>query len=368
MVDNFYLWCDYILGINDINMKKIREKPEWYIKKIKEDYDEKIIADIKTEMRKKNIWYITIEDPKYPESLKNIYDPPYILYYIGEIALLKEESILAVVGARAVTDYGRNVATNLVSNLTRKGMVIASGLAKGVDSCAHVNCINSGGKTIAVLGTAIDKVYPVKNVGLLNQIVKSGGLVISENRIGSISKPYKFARRNRIISGISKGVLVIEADIKSGALITADCALQQNREVYAVPGNIYSKMSRGCNKILSEGAKLVTKYEDILEDFTLDLEGKIMINQNNKNKFQKNSGKSSLTCVNIGFDDRNIKNLLEEEKLILNLLSTKGAMDIDQLSVNTGFSIEDINYYLNKLCLLDMIVEQGLNTYATNIL
>lgn len=174
--------------------------------------------------------------------------------------------------------------------------------------------------------------------------------------------------RNRIISALSEGVLVVEAAEKSGALITVDCALQQNRNVYAIPGSIFSENSRACNNIISEGAKLVQKSEDILEDFESILHNKILLNKNNNKKIYKNSGKTTSTCVNIRFDDVDRENISKEEIFIIKILQSKGVLDIDELSVITRYELTDLIYYVNKLILKGFVVEAGFNRYAPNII
>ena len=210
---------------------------------------------------------ISIENMGYPEQLKEIYNPPLKLYVLGNKEILKQGGI-AIVGTRKATEYGKKVALQISRKLSETGINIISGLAIGIDSSAHLGTLyeNSVGKTIAVLGSSIDKIYPKENVELARQIIKFGGCIISEYPLGTETIKSNFPQRNRIISGLSKGVLVIEAGEKSGALITADFALEQGREVFAVPGNIDGAHSKGTNNLIKEGAKLVTSYEEILEE------------------------------------------------------------------------------------------------------
>jgi len=209
---------------------------------------------------------LTILDSEYPNHLKHIYRPPWVLYYQGNVNLLKEERILAIVGTRTPTPYGIQVAKDLIPNLVNEKFVIVSGLALGIDSYAHLNTIQSGGKTIAILGSGLLQVYPKQNRQLAG-IIGSSHLLLSEYPPFQKAEKHFFPERNRIISGISKGTLVIEAKERSGSLITAQMALDAGREVFAVPGPIMSEMSKGTNRLIQDGAKLVTNFHDILTEF-----------------------------------------------------------------------------------------------------
>lgn len=209
---------------------------------------------------------IYLSNEKYPKRLKEIYNPPQKIYALGNIEILNNIGI-AIVGARKATEYGKKVALKLSENLSKRKIVIISGLAKGIDSYAHIGTLNvQNGKTIAVLGSGIKEIYPKENIELARKIIKKGGCIISEYFPNEKPNKINFPERNRIISGLSKGVIVVEATEKSGALITADFALEQGREVFAVPGSIYSNTSVGTNKLIQQGAKLVTNYEDVLNE------------------------------------------------------------------------------------------------------
>jgi DNA processing protein len=205
---------------------------------------------------------VAITDKDYPKNLSKIYYPPSILYLHGEIRA-SDELALAIVGTRAADRYGRLVTERLASELASMGITIVSGMARGIDSVAHAAALKSGGRTIAVLGSGLDVIYPPENKNLYNQISENGA-VISEFPLGSEPDAVNFPKRNRIISGLSLGVVVIQASEKSGSLITASFALEQNRDVFAVPGNIGPKLSRGTNGLIKRGAKLVDSIEDIL--------------------------------------------------------------------------------------------------------
>ena len=209
---------------------------------------------------------INFSSDKYPKQLREIYNPPKRIYAIGNIEILNKVGI-AIVGSRKATEYGKKVAFRLSKDLSERDIVIISGLAKGIDSYAHIGSLNvQNGKTIAVLGSGIKVIYPKENIELARQIVRKGGCIISEYPPDDTPNKSNFPERNRIISGLSKGVVIVEASEKSGALITADFALEQGREVFAVPGNIYSTTSVGTNKLIQQGAKLVMCVEDILSE------------------------------------------------------------------------------------------------------
>jgi len=217
-------------------------------------------------MIKNNVDIISINDSEYPEILRNIYDPPLSLYIRGNKKILNDDCI-AIVGCRVCSQYGRNVAKELAYNISKHNINIVSGLAKGIDGVAHEGAIVAGGKTIAVLGNGLDTIYPLENVTLAKEILKTGGAIISEYPLGESPKKQNFPERNRIVSGMSKGIIVVEAKEKSGTLITVDFALEQGKDVFVVPGNINSENSKGTNELIKQGAKLITTYKDVLEEY-----------------------------------------------------------------------------------------------------
>lgn len=207
---------------------------------------------------------ITIQDASYPTNLKAIYDPPQVLYMKGD--LVPTDSLaISVVGTRTASPYGKMVAEQLSNHLASKGVTVVSGMAYGIDTAAHNGALNASGRTIAVMGNGLDIVYPARNASLQERIIASGA-AISEFPMGTPALRNNFPRRNRVISGLSLGTLVVEAPKRSGALITADYALEQGREVFAVPGQILSEMSGGTNNLIKQGAKLVESVEDILDE------------------------------------------------------------------------------------------------------
>jgi DNA processing protein len=215
-------------------------------------------------LQEQDIKYVTIEDGEYPRLLRNIFDPPPALFVRGSLSRLGEQAV-AVVGSRRPTPYGLAVAEKLGEELARAGLAVVSGMARGIDSAAHRGALAAGGMTVAVLGCGVDVVYPRENRRLMEEIIRSGA-VVSEFPPGSPPEAWHFPVRNRIISGLSRATVVVEAAEKSGALITADLALEQGREVMAVPGPVTSPQSRGPNQLIKQGARLVEGAEDILEE------------------------------------------------------------------------------------------------------
>jgi len=221
--------------------------------------------------QKENLKAICFFSEKYPKRLNEIYSAPALLFTKGDTEILNENS-LAVVGTRKISNYGKQILPDLIHELIKNEITIVSGLALGIDSLAHTCTIDSNGKTIAVLGSGLDNgnIYPASNRYLAEKIIDSGGLLLSEFPIGTMPLKHHFPARNRIISGLSLGTLVVEAGQTSGALITAKFALDQNREIFSIPGPIHSKTSSGTNNLIKQGAKLVQKADDILEELNIE--------------------------------------------------------------------------------------------------
>jgi DNA processing protein len=273
---------------------------------------------------------ITVLDKEYPALLKEIYDPPILLYVKG--ALPEEASVcLAVVGSREATPHGIEMATSLARDLAGAGAVIVSGLARGIDSAAHRGALEAG-RTVAVLGGGLSKIYPSENRKLAEQIAEQGAL-ISEFPMGTDPRPQYFPMRNRIISGLSRAVVVVEARQKSGALITVDCALEQGRDVYALPANAGSKKAEGSNELLKQGARFVMTAEDILRDFHL----------------KKTSRRSSVAKDSAELD--------EEEKRLLRLLKRSETMHLDELVQKSDLSPQKAMILLTTLAVKGAVME-----------
>ncbi len=214
-------------------------------------------------LNKNNIQIITIFDQEYPEKLRNIYDKPVMLFAKGNLNLLKQEGF-AIVGSRNCSQYGKEMSFRLAYDLAKNNKLIISGLAKGVDRYAHIGALEAGGNTIAVLGNGLDYIYPYENKNLYEKILHNNGLIITEYVIGTRPEKMNFPERNRLISGLSDGIIVVEASKKSGSLITADFGLEQGKDIFAVPGNANSLLSVGTNELIKQGAGLVMDYKDII--------------------------------------------------------------------------------------------------------
>ncbi len=221
-------------------------------------------------VQRANVSLLTWESPDYPNYLREIPNAPPLLYLQG--ALLEQDHwAVAVVGTRRLTGYGRQVTRDLVAGLVKHNITVVSGLARGIDAIAHKTAVELGGRTLAALGSGLDCIYPAENRTLAQEITQGHGAIISEYGLGIQPEAKNFPPRNRIISGLSLGVIIVESGERSGALITTNFALEQNREVFAVPGNINSPVSQGPNKLIQQGAKLVTKVEDVLEELNLHM-------------------------------------------------------------------------------------------------
>jgi DNA processing protein len=226
------------------------------------------IADAAEEWRRvqaEGASLLSYADEAYPERLREIFDPPPLLWIRGDVALLSKPAI-AVVGTRHPTPYGIGMAEMLSRDLALRGLIILSGMARGVDTAAHKGAIAAKSPTVAIWGTGIDVIYPKENKALAERILAGGGAIVSEYKLGTFPAPQNFPRRNRLLSGISVGVLVVEAGEHSGTRVTARCAIEQNRDVYAVPGNVTSKNAWGPNTLIKQGAKLTATWEDVWED------------------------------------------------------------------------------------------------------
>lgn len=281
-----WIWLS-LLGIGDKKLEKLLEKYEkveniWnakeneliYIegigqnlanKMVKEEYKEKAKRCQDT-LEKEKIHAITLQDVNYPDKLKNIYGKPILLYVKGNQEILNDFS-LAIVGCRECSQYGKNMAMQIAQALSDNKINVVSGMARGIDAYAHQGAIKGKEKTIAVLGNGVDVIYPKENEKLYNEILEKQGAIVSEYAIGVQPEKIYFPARNRLISGLSDGVIVIEAKEKSGTLITVDFALEQGKNVFVVPGNINSPYSKGTNDLIKQGAKPITSLKDILEEY-----------------------------------------------------------------------------------------------------
>ncbi len=290
----------------------------------KELHNEKIVNGFNDRLKdweSKNIKIITYYDCNYPNMLKEIAQPPWVLYTIGNLNLVNSPT-LAIVGTRNPTNYGKVIAEKISKDLVDYEFVIISGMARGIDSIAHKGSLNNKGKTIAVLGSGIDVIYPKENCDLYKEIA-SEGLLISEYPPGETPHPGYFPQRNRIISGLSYGILVIEASISSGSLITAQHSLDQSREVFAIPGPITSKNSLGTNSLIKQGAKLVQTIDDIIDEFPY-----LLLNKKQINNYK----------IDLNNNEYKIYNILGDDPL-----------HIDDIFLKTNFELPEV--YENVLSL-----------------
>ncbi len=261
---------------------------------------------------------LTYEDADYPERLREIFDPPPVLWALGDVRLLSRPAI-AIVGTRHPTPYGTGMAEVLARDLASRRLVVLSGMARGIDTAAHRGALAGSGSTVAVWGTGVDVIYPKENKTLAENILVAGGAIISEYRLGTFPAPQNFPKRNRILSGMSIGVLVVEAGENSGTRVTARCALEQDRDVYAVPGNVTTKNAWGPNTLIKQGAKLVATWEDVWQELPtqvrLQLEGEL--------GFASSTEQAASIVEELP--------LQEPEKVVLNALRHDEAVQLDEL-------------------------------------
>lgn len=272
---------------------------------------------------------IPLNSPDYPPALKNIYDPPAVLYVLGDLEKIEEKIILAVVGTRRATAYGKMVLEKLIPPLAQAGIIVVSGMAAGIDSWAHELTLKSGGTTWAVVAGGVDKIYPAKNRSLYQKILQNGA-IISEHPQGIEPLTWHFPRRNRIISGLSHAVLVVEADYQSGAMITAKFAADQGREVLTVPGSIFNQNSLGPHWLIKQGAALVEKPEDIFEILQVP-------------QFFKEPKKISPP-------------LTEPQKKIIEVLKDN-SLNADEIVGRTGLAVEQVTSEIMTLVILGLVKE-----------
>lgn len=232
---------------------------------LKQEYRENLDI-LQNKMKEEKIELITLQDEAYPENLKHLYDKPISLYVKGDKSILNEFS-LAMIGCRENSTYGRKVATAIGKGLAKRNIITISGLARGIDSISHRASLEGNGKTIAVIGSGIDCIYPHENTELAQEIVQKGGVIVSEYPPETKAERMNFPARNRIISSLSSGIIVIEAKKKSGTMSTVDFALEQGKMVFAIPGNITNPNAEGTNELIKQGAKCVTCMQDIMEEY-----------------------------------------------------------------------------------------------------
>lgn len=302
---------------------------------------------------------LTYDDIDYPDALRRIDSPPYVLYIKGEVMQWDRLLMIAVVGTRRCTDYGVKAATHICYELAKRGITVVSGMARGIDTAAAVAALRAGNKTIAVLGCGLDIVYPPENKKLMAEIERHGA-VISEYPPGSKPLGMHFPERNRIISGLSKGVLVAEAPIKSGALITAGHALEAGKDLFAVPGSIFSYNSKGTNLLIKQGAKVTESALDIIEEYPIDAQRLEPPEAADGGEFDNYNELGAVEDIavnnikNISLNDEKYKNLSENEKAVILLLIEKN-MNIDEIKLRTGFEMSEINAMLPMMEIYGLV-------------
>ncbi|WP_187355310.1 DNA-processing protein DprA [Paenibacillus tengchongensis] len=293
-------------------------------------------------MEERGVNIVTVLDGNYPARLRETPQPPWVLYYKGDLGLSARPAV-AMVGTRGPTAYGRKVGGQLAEQLSRSGLAVVSGLARGIDSVCHEAALHGEGSTIAVMATGFDKIYPPDNRELERQIARSG-LVLTEYPLGTPSHPGLFPQRNRIIAGLALGTVVVEADTRSGSLITADAALEAGRDVFAVPGPLTSPKSRGALELIKQGAKLVTGAEDILEEYAHLLPLK---------PEDRQSGHES---AGTGLDGQTEKKLTKDEKHLYHILQ-QGPFSLDELLGRTGWQFGHLHSVLLSLIIQKAVAQ-----------
>jgi DNA processing protein len=294
------------------------------------------LDDEMAKIERAGVQVLTWQDDAYPPQLRHIHSPPPVLYVKGALRP-EDEWAVAMVGTRRATVYGKEATRTLASDLAHNGVTIVSGLARGIDAQAHRSALEAGGRTIAVLGSGVDIVYPPEHKNLAQAIVERGALV-TEYALGTPPEGSNFPPRNRIISGLSLGVIIVEAGARSGALITADFAGEQGREVFAVPGNVFQKGSQGTNKLIQQGAKLVLSVGDVLEEL-------------------------NLTMINQQAEVRAVIPENETESLLLKHISSE-PIHVDEIGRQSGLSIVQVTSTLALMELKGMVRQVGGMNYV----
>ncbi len=336
-------------------LESLRLKPESIESILKGEFHEKAGEEL-AKVKDLGGDVLILDDGSYPYLLREIADPPITLYVKGDWQACFDAPCVAVVGSRRCSTYGANASEMLARDLAINGICIVSGLARGIDTAAHRGAIDGKGRTIAVLGTGIDGIYPKDNARLVDEILASGGAVVSQFPLNTPPLPENFPYRNRIISGLSLGILLVEASERSGSLITARLAMEQNREVLAVPGNITSKNSFGTNYLIKSGAKLVQQWQDVVSELPSEISAAILPP---KIDGKKSKEMKQPEVVPAG--------LTEKEQTIWQLLSPDEAIHIDTLLEESKLSFGDLNAALLGLDIRDLIRTLPGSQYARKI-
>lgn len=337
-------------------LESLRLRPETIESIMKHEFEDK--ADEELE-RVKEIGgdIVVLDDGNYPPYLREIADPPITLYVKGDWQACFDQPCVAIIGSRMCSTYGQNASEMLARDLASRGICIVSGLARGIDSAAHRGAIQGGGRTIAVLGTGLDGDYPKENARLVEEITGAGGAAVTQFPLGTPPIPENFPYRNRIISGLSLGVLIVEASERSGSLITARLAAEQGREVMAVPGNITSGRSYGTNYLIKSGAKLVQQWQDVVAELPSDIGAAILPPKIDPTPESAGPGQPELVPAG----------LTKSEERVWAVLPSDEPMHIDLLLEATGLSFGDLNSALVGLDIRDLIRVLPGKNYARKI-
>ena len=335
--------ADAVFHARRTELESLRLKPETVDSIIKNEFHGKASVELD---RVKEIGgdVLILDDGSYPALLREIDDPPPVLYVRGDWQACFDLPAVGVVGSRMCSTYGENASEMLARDLASRGICVVSGLARGIDTAAHRGAMRGHGKTVAVMGTGIDAVYPKENAGLVREILESGGAVVSQFPLGTPPLKDNFPYRNRIISGLSLGVLIVEASERSGSLITARLAMEQNREVMAVPGNITSGNSFGTNYLIKSGAKLVQQWQDVVAELPSEISAAILPPKIEGEKAETARQQPELIPADMTDNESKVWGLLsgDESTHIDNLLETSGLSFGDLNSVLVAFDIRDI--------------------------
>jgi len=348
--------ADAVFQARRTELESLRLKPETIESILKREFEEKAVQELQN-VKALGGDVLILDDGSYPAMLREIADPPITLYVKGEWQACLELPCVAVIGSRMCSTYGENASEMLARDLASRGICIVSGLARGIDAAAHKGAIRGAGKTIAVLGTGIDNVYPRENTRLVKEILDTGGAVVSQFPLGTPPLKDNFPYRNRIISGLSLGVLIVEASERSGSLITARLATEQNREVMAVPGNITSGNSYGTNYLIKAGAKLVQQWQDVVAELPSEIAASIL-----PPKIDQQANGHAPQPQGLMPADLN-----ENEKRIWPLLPVDDSIHIDVLLETSGLSFGDLNSALVALDIRDLIRVLPGKNYARRI-
>lgn len=337
--------AEAVFGAPRVELERLRLKAETVESIMARDLFEKAAAEVER-VREMGADLLLLDDGVYPALLREVFDPPITLYVKGAWAECLEQPCVAVVGSRRCSTYGQNAAGMLARDLAKRGATIVSGLARGIDAAAHRGALEAGGRTVAVMGTGLDQIYPRDHRKLAAEILENGGALVSEFPLETPPAPQNFPYRNRVISGLSLGVIIVEAAENSGSLITARMALEQGREVFAVPGNITSRNSFGTNYLIKgAGAKLVQQWQDVVSELPPEVAARLLPPEPKETK--ESALVEQLQLVP--------SDLTASEHAIFKLLSTDDPAHIDALAAAAGLSVPELTGALLGLEMRELV-------------